>query len=107
MGGDLNVGIRKSAFAALDIKLDDGRLKAETSLRDLGNYRIRGNYLPVEFTVTGGGGEFKIHHEGTVKADPWYQPQEQMNHYAVFIGASGNARIEIAVGDGNVHLRHW
>jgi len=102
--GELNVG--RAEFTEIDASLDDGELDITTSLADGGLYLFDFDDGDLELNITGGGGEFDIHHDDrNISVDNNFEEVSSDDERSVYRIAGGDARIEINTDDGNIELR--
>jgi hypothetical protein len=102
--GELNVG--RAEFTEIDASLDDGELDITTSLADGGLYLFDFDDGDLELNITGGGGEFDIHHDDrNISVDNNFEEVSSDDERSVYRLAGGDARIEINTDDGNIELR--
>jgi hypothetical protein len=62
-GDDADVEIHHANFSSIDVRIDDGDLIIETELTDEGQYFVESQDGTISLNITGGGGEFEIHHD--------------------------------------------
>jgi hypothetical protein len=104
-GDDSDVQIYHAQFTEIDADVDDGDLVIETSLSDKGNYRVNAQDGLVSFNITGGGGEFDIHHDdGNILTQGNFKTIEESEKHSVVTLASGSAKVLIQADDARIKL---
>ena len=98
--------VRQAEFTEIDAEMDDGEMDITTSLTDGGFYLFDFDDGDLAFNITGGGGEFDIHHDDpNIEADDSFEELSSGDDRTVYRLAGGNARIEIDTDDGDIELR--
>lgn len=102
--GDLE--ITNGSFREVVAKADDGNISIETTLNNLGNYRMSSDDGSVEIYVTRGGGSFEVSHDDSrISVGPDFNVIEKSDHHSTYKLAGGNASVDIRADDGSVRLR--
>ncbi len=102
---DADVRISNGAFTSIDVETDDGDFIVETSLADLGDYRIRTQDGLVSMKITGGGGDFVIRHDDTrVVTEGNFREVEKSDDRTKLSLSGGKANVDIRSNDGRVRL---
>jgi len=98
--------VRQAEFTEIDANMDDGEMDITTSLSDGGFYLFDFDDGDLAFNITGGGGEFDIHHDdrGISVVDSFEELSSDEDR-SVYRLPGGNARIEIDTDDGDIELR--
>lgn len=105
-GDDADVQIHKGDFSAIRANIDDGDLILETSLADNGDYFIESQDGTISLNITGGGGEFNIHHDdGHVITEGDFKIIERDERETRVSLANGTARVSVRADDARVKLR--
>lgn len=98
--------VRQADFSEIDADFDDGKLDITTSLKDDGYYGFDLDDGDVELNITGGGGEFDIHHDDqNVQVGGAFEEISSGEERSVYRLAGGSGRIEIDTDDGDIELR--
>ncbi len=103
---DGELDVRQAEFTEIDANMDDGELDITTSLADGGLYLFDFDDGDLEFNITGGGGEFDIHHDDrNISVEDNFEEVSSDDERSVYRLSGGDARIEIDTDDGNIELR--
>lgn len=102
--GDFRV--RKGNFTDIDAEFDDSEVEVTTTLADDGMYDFEMDDGDLRLNITGGGGEFDIHHEDTdISASNSFEEVSTDDDRSIYRLSGGKARIDIDSDDGDIDLR--
>ena len=103
---DGELDVRRAEFTEIDAEMDDGEMDITTSLADGGLYLFDFDDGDLELNITGGGGEFDIHHDDhNIGVDSNFEEISSDEDRSVYRLAGGDSRIEIDTDDGDIELR--
>lgn len=98
--------VQKGAFSEIDASFDDSKVDITTSLSDNGFYDFTMDDGDLKMNITGGGGEFDIHHEDTnISTSNSFEKVSSDDDRSIYRLSGGNSRIEINSDDGSIDLR--
>lgn len=102
---DADVEIYNAQFASVEADVDDGDMIIETSLSDNGTYNLQSQDGLISLRVTGGGGEFDIHHDdGSVSTQGNYKMLMESDDRTKVSLPGGNAKVAVRADDARVKL---
>jgi len=102
--GDLEIS--NATFREVTARVDDGNINIETSLNNVGNYRLSLDDGTVELYISKGGGAFDLSHDDSrVSVDPAFNLIDKSEYRSSYKLAGGDANIIIRADDGNIRLR--
>jgi hypothetical protein len=104
-GDDADIQIYNGRFTSINATIDDGDLIIETTLDNNGAYSLSAEDGLVSMNVTGGGGEFSIHHEdGNITKDGVFKTLEESENLSRFSLSNGSAKVTVRADDARVKL---
>ena len=102
--GDLEV--YNGSFRELVAKADDGNISIETSLINLGRYRISSDDGNIDLYITGGGGNFDLNHDDArISASSAFNLVEETEYSTNYTLPGGEAKVTIRADDATVRVR--
>lgn len=102
---DADVNVYKGQFSSIDASSDDGDIVIQTSLADNGQYSFKCQDGLVSLDVTGGGGEFTVHHDdGHVSSSGDFKITYETEDQTRLMLAKGSARVTVRADDARVRL---
>lgn len=102
---DADIEVYKGQFSSIDADSDDGDIIIQTSLVDNGQYSFRCQDGLVSLDVTGGGGEFTVHHDdGHINTSGDFKTTYETEDLTRLSLARGNAKVTVRADDARVKL---
>ena len=103
---DGDIEVSNGSFREVVAKSDDGNISVETSLTNLGQYRISCDDGNVNLYITGGGGVFDINHDDArISASSAFSLTEETEYSTNYTLPGGKAKVTIRADDAAVRLR--
>lgn len=104
-GDDGNLRVDNADFYDIEARVDDGDIEIETSLAENGEYSFRANDADIVLTITGGGGDFNIHHDDTRVSysrnfETLYDEEDETRLKL----RNGSAKVKIRADDARIRL---
>lgn len=104
---DADVEVYKGQFSSIDASSDDGDIIIQTSLADNGQYTFRCQDGMVSLDVTGGGGEFTVHHDdGHISTTGDFKTTYESEDQTRLTLAKGTAKVTVRADDARVKLEN-
>jgi hypothetical protein len=102
---DADVEIYKGQFSSIDANSDDGDIIIQTSLAENGQYSFKCQDGLVSLDVTGGGGEFTVHHDdGHISTNGNFKTTYETEDQTRLTLAKGSAKVTVRADDARVKL---
>lgn len=103
---DGEIQIHEGDFTDVEADSDDSDIEITTSLYDAGDYSFDLDDGDLTLNITGGGGKFDIHHDGSdISTSGEFESIRDENDHSVYLLSGGDARIIIHSDDGDINLR--
>jgi Putative adhesin len=102
---DADVTIYKGQFSSINANSDDGDIVIQTSLADNGQYSFKCQDGLVSLDVTGGGGEFTVHHDdGHISSSGEFRTTYETEDQTRLRLDRGTAKVTVRADDARVRL---
>lgn len=100
------IEIHNGNFSEIDVDSDDSDIEITSGLYDDGTYRFDLDDADLTLSITGGGGEFDIRHDGSdISTSRAFEDIRDDDEHSVYRLSGGSARVIIRSDDGDISLR--